>query len=116
MSELGSESECAYPLNDPYPLDCCGAPVKPGSPYCREHHRVCYLPRGSRRESTAVKHIDHMADLAARRRAPRPEWLTALHGEVSEPALHGPATGGSARRTPAEPALSGTAPLPTGSL
>jgi hypothetical protein len=69
---MTSETECAYPEGNSPPFDYCGAPTVNGSPYCPEHHRLCYLPLGSRRESAAVRSINRMAELAVRRRAPRP--------------------------------------------
>jgi hypothetical protein len=108
MSGLGRESQCHYPLGDDRPLDYCGAAVQPGSAYCPEHHALCYLPLGSGGERSAIRHINHMAQLAARRREPRLGWV---HGDT---ALRGPAIGGGARGDPAQHAVHRTAPLSAG--
>jgi hypothetical protein len=63
---------CAYPHGEDPPFASCGAPAMSGSAYCPEHHLVCHLPSGSKRERAALMHIDHLAALAARRREPRP--------------------------------------------
>jgi hypothetical protein len=68
VERIGELLRCAYPLNNELPLEFCGAPGKPGSPYCAVHHAFCYLPRGSRRERDAVDRIERLAALAARDR------------------------------------------------
>jgi hypothetical protein len=67
-----TETGCAYPEGEDPPFEYCGARTVAGSPYCPEHHLLCYLPSGSRRERAAIRHINRLAELAGQRREPRP--------------------------------------------
>lgn len=35
-------STCQFLEGEPHDRNFCGQPTKPGSPYCPEHHRICY--------------------------------------------------------------------------
>jgi hypothetical protein len=67
---MNDDTGCAYPQGERPPFASCGAPALAGSAYCAEHHLLCYLPSGSKRERAALKWIGRLADLAARRRLP----------------------------------------------
>jgi hypothetical protein len=47
MAAFG-ECGCRYLVRGS--LRQCGRAQRAGSPYCAEHHRLCYLPRGSAAE------------------------------------------------------------------
>ena len=40
-------TDCRFPFGDPRAEDFgfCGAPIRPGSVYCRAHHALCYTQR-----------------------------------------------------------------------
>jgi hypothetical protein len=40
---------------------CCGAPRRPGSSYCREHHALCHLVEGSRGERRRLREAEALA-------------------------------------------------------
>jgi hypothetical protein len=64
--QSGGEWGCAYPLDA---RASCGAPCQPRSPYCATHHRLCYLPHGSRAESRWLGQFEALADVVGGRRA-----------------------------------------------
>ena len=39
----------------------CGAPRRPCSPYCAEHHAICYVVIGSRRETGLLRRFEYLA-------------------------------------------------------
>jgi hypothetical protein len=43
---------CAYILE---PAGRCGAPRRPGSSYCADHHALCHLAPGSKGERSALQ-------------------------------------------------------------
>src|SRR5436305_7267816 len=52
---------CAFPLGaDGAPL-ACGAPRRPGSSFCPEHHALCHLPRGGRSGRRALAEEEALA-------------------------------------------------------
>ena len=59
------ERECAYPVGERTP---CGAPCRLGSPYCAAHHRLCYLPHGSRAELRWLRQFEVLAVAVGGRR------------------------------------------------
>lgn len=44
FSALPVSGRCKYPLGQSAPFMFCGDKTKPGSPYCCEHHELCYYP------------------------------------------------------------------------
>jgi hypothetical protein len=83
---MSDHTRCAYPHGQTPPFASCGAPAMAGSPYCPEHYLLCNLPIGSRRERAAIRHIDRLAELAARRREPRPQAGVAPLEPLESPA------------------------------
>src|SRR5258708_17642747 len=52
---------CAFPLGaDGAPL-ACGAPRRPGSSFCPEHHALCHLPPGGLAERRALAEEEALA-------------------------------------------------------
>jgi hypothetical protein len=49
----------------------CGATVQQGSPYCPEHHALCYLPRSSPIERRRLREIDRIGAAVGGRQAAR---------------------------------------------
>lgn len=41
-----ANDQCKYPKEDG---NYCGCQVKKNSPYCEEHHKICYLPKSKGR-------------------------------------------------------------------
>lgn len=38
------EWNCRYPVTEAPPHLFCGGPCRAGSPYCEQHHAICYRP------------------------------------------------------------------------
>ena len=55
------DSGCAFPLGaDDAPVPC-GAPRRPRSSFCPEHHALCHVPPGSRSERQAFAEEEALA-------------------------------------------------------
>ena len=55
------DSGCAFPLGaDDAPIPC-GAPRRPRSSFCPEHHALCHVPPGSRSERRAFAEEEALA-------------------------------------------------------
>jgi hypothetical protein len=49
-----ADSGCAFPLGADQAPTPCGAPRRPGSSFCPEHHALCHLPAGGRAERREI--------------------------------------------------------------
>ena len=45
-----------------FPGDSAGASLKPGSPYCREHHALCHVAEGSIRGRRRLREAEALAN------------------------------------------------------
>jgi len=70
VDEQGDEG-CAFILTE---AGCCGAPRRPGSSYCQEHHALCHLVEGSRRERRRLREAEALASAVGGRQG-RPARL-----------------------------------------
>jgi hypothetical protein len=61
---------CAYLTDDATGRHDCAASRRPCSPYCAEHHAICYVPIGSRRETGLLRQFEYLADKGGKRRHP----------------------------------------------
>src|SRR5205814_7635933 len=52
---------CAFPLGANGAPLACGAPRRPGSSFCPEHHALCHLPPGGRAERRALAEEEALA-------------------------------------------------------
>ena len=62
---------CRYITGHNGTAQWCGAAVRDGSSYCRAHHDLCYIPKGSTAEQHAVQHIARLAAATGGRMAIR---------------------------------------------
>jgi len=71
------DAGCAFMLRDRaepgVPRATCGAPRRPGSPYCEQHHALCHLRLGGRGAARRLREMEALASAAGGRAArPRP--------------------------------------------
>ena len=61
-----AEGGCAFPIDalgaGRHRGRSCGAPPRPGSPYCAEHHALCYVPPESLAERRRLLEIEALAE------------------------------------------------------
>jgi hypothetical protein len=80
----GEDLGCAYLLDEAAGgARRCGAALRPGSPYCGEHHALCHIPRGSTAERRAIERVEALARIVGgragrRSRAPPAAMLRRL--------------------------------------
>jgi len=63
------DSGCAYVLEEPGGRRNCGAPRRPASPYCPQHHSLCYIVCGSKAELDRLREVEALASAVGGRRA-----------------------------------------------
>jgi hypothetical protein len=61
---------CAYLIDDAAGRHDCGALRRPCSPYCAEHHAICYVVIGSRCETGLLRRFEYLADKGGKGRHP----------------------------------------------
>ncbi len=89
---IGPESEhdgCAYPVEVESNHRRCGAPRRPGSPYCPNHHALCYVATGTIEESKRLREVEVLADAVGGRRGraarePSRHFLRRLEHRVGD--------------------------------
>ena len=59
---------CAYVLDGPDGLQTCGAPRRPNSSYCAEHHARCHIACGSGAETSRLREVEALASAVGGRR------------------------------------------------
>jgi hypothetical protein len=78
-NEIGGASGCRYIGENG---SACGAPRKPMSSYCADHHALCYLAIGSNRERREQQEQDRIAARVAGRMQKRGQgishWVTRM--------------------------------------
>ena len=57
----GNGDGCCYLIDDATGQHDCGALRRPCSPYCAHHHGICYLARGSGRETGVLQRFEYLA-------------------------------------------------------
>ena len=60
---------CAYIIGEYENRQICGAPQKPASPYCPEHHRLCHVDYGSQAEADRLREVEAIAKVVGGRRS-----------------------------------------------
>jgi hypothetical protein len=66
---LEGDEGCAYILDEPGTCRICGAPRRPVSPYCPQHHAKCYLAYGSKAEADHLREVEAIASAVGGRRS-----------------------------------------------
>jgi hypothetical protein len=81
------EKGCAFILDQPMNggFRRCGKPHRRGSSYCRRHHALCHLRRGSTAESSQLHELEQLAQavggrFSARAGGPSRHFLARLEG------------------------------------
>ena len=63
------EIGCAYILDDGDVRQICGAPLRPASPYCPDHHAFCHIDPGSVAENARLREVEALAKAVGGRRS-----------------------------------------------
>ena len=64
MPRAFGERGCAFAIKD---QQQCGVPLRAGSSYCDEHHRLCHLKRGSAAERKRLRETDKIGAMVGGR-------------------------------------------------
>ena len=80
---------CAYPVEESGRHRSCGASRQANSPYCPEHHSLCYIACGSNAEVNRLREVEALATAVGGRRAqqraaPTRQFLKRLEQAVRE--------------------------------
>jgi hypothetical protein len=80
---------CAFVIETPKGRENCGAPRRPASSYCPEHHAVCYIVCGSKAEVKRLREVEALASAVGGRRArhragPSRQFLQRLEQTVRD--------------------------------
>ena len=62
---------CAYPMEENGKRLSCGAPRRPASSYCAEHHALCHVPSGTIEEIRRLREVEALASAVGGRNAQR---------------------------------------------
>jgi hypothetical protein len=60
---------CLYILDECEGRRICGAPLRPDSPYCPDHHALCHVASGSTAENNRIREVEALAKAVGGRRA-----------------------------------------------
>ena len=80
---------CAYLIEDVGSHRMCGAPRRPVSSYCPQHHALCHLANGSAAEANRIREVEAIASAVGGRRSrrnsagPSRQFLKRLEDTVS---------------------------------
>jgi hypothetical protein len=69
LDAFEDEDGCAYILGESASNRMCGAPRRPESSYCAEHHALCHLACGSPAEANRLREVEALASAVGGRRA-----------------------------------------------
>jgi hypothetical protein len=67
-SAADSDDGCRYALDRGDRDSHCGAPRQSGSAYCPEHHTLCHVAAGSRKEQRRLREMEALANVVGGRR------------------------------------------------
>jgi hypothetical protein len=79
---------CAYIIGESGSHRICGAPRRPVSSYCPQHHARCHLANGSAAEAHRIREVEAIASAVGGRRSrnrggPSRQFLKRLEDSVS---------------------------------
>jgi hypothetical protein len=79
---------CAYIIEESGSHRICGAPRRPVSAYCPQHHALCHLAYGSAAEADRIREVEAIASAVGGRRSrnrggPSRQFLKRLEHTVS---------------------------------
>ena len=79
---------CAYIIEEAGSHRICGAPRRPVSSYCPQHHALCHLANGSTAEADRIREVEAIASIVGGRRSrnrggPSRQFLERLEDTVS---------------------------------
>jgi hypothetical protein len=60
---------CAYLIGESGSHRICGAPRRPVSSYCPQHHALCHLANGSAAEADRIREVEAIASAVGGRRS-----------------------------------------------
>jgi hypothetical protein len=60
---------CAYLIGESGSHRICGAPRRPVSSYCPQHHALCHLANGSAAEANRIREVEAIASAVGGRRS-----------------------------------------------
>jgi hypothetical protein len=63
------ETVCAFILDEGDVRQVCGAPLRPASPYCPQHHALCHVAAGSTAENQRLREVEALAKAVGGRRS-----------------------------------------------
>ena len=69
LDAFEDEDGCAYILGESASNRMCGAPRRPESAYCPQHHALCHLACGSAAEANRLREVEAIASAVGGRRA-----------------------------------------------
>ena len=69
LDAFEDEDGCAYILGESASNRMCGAPRRPESSYCAEHHALCHLACGSPAEANRLREVEAIASAVGGSRA-----------------------------------------------
>src|SRR5436190_287824 len=80
---------CAYLIEEAAGQRSCGAPRRPFSSYCPQHHSLCYVVCGSKAEFDRLREVEALASAVGGRRArqqvaPTRQFLRRLEHAIRE--------------------------------
>ena len=68
LDAFEDEDGCAYILGASASNRMCGAPRRPESAYCPQHHALCHLACGSAAEADRLREVEALASAVGGRR------------------------------------------------
>jgi hypothetical protein len=69
LDAFEGDDGCAYILGESASNRMCGAPRRPESSYCEQHHALCHLVCGSPAEANRLREVEAIASAVGGRRA-----------------------------------------------
>jgi hypothetical protein len=89
QENIENEPGCAFVLDEPGGRRACGAPRRPASSYCPDHHAICYVISGSHAEVKRLQEVEALASAVGGRRtrrqsAPSRHFLRRLEQTIQD--------------------------------
>jgi hypothetical protein len=90
IEDLEKDVGCAYITDESDAQRACGAPRRPSSSYCPQHHSLCHIVFGSKAETDRLREVEALASAVGGRRArqrtePTRQFLKRLEQALREP-------------------------------